>query len=166
VSNHFSLFPTAKLIIHLRSVAVIQDELFVGETLTHSVFTSPQSLTLRFLTDEELDSPVASTSGSSKRNSAALDEDGDDDDEEIEAQLKALEERRARLLAKKAKTEDIKPKVSPPPPFDWQGRPPIDMGKRIYVDFKGKDAGDEEKKEVEKERLTKERVEKGRIELD
>ncbi|GAA5824473.1 hypothetical protein JCM5353_000321 [Sporobolomyces roseus] len=130
---------------NIRSATVIQDELFV---------------------DEELDSPVASTSGSSKRNSTALEGDDEEDDEDIEAQLKALEEKRARLLAKKAKTEDIKPKVSPPPPFDWQGKPPIDLGKRIYVDFEGGDARVEEEKEVERERLTKERVQKGRIELD
>ncbi|GAA5843907.1 hypothetical protein JCM5353_006638 [Sporobolomyces roseus] len=126
---------------------------------------SPVALEDEMFGDTESDHPVASTSGSSKRNSAALEDNDEEDDEDIEAQLKALEEKRARLLAKKAKTEDIKPKVSPPPPFDWQGRPPIDMGQRIYVDFEEKAAGEEEKKEVERERLTKERIEKGRIEL-
>jgi len=124
----------------------------------------PSSRTLLFFADEEIHSPVASTSGSSKRTSTAL-EDEDDNDADIDAELKALEEKKARLLAKKAKTLDIKPKVSPPPPFDWQGHPPIDMGKRIYVDFEENDVGDEEKRELENERLRKERIEKGKIEL-
>ena len=113
---------------------------------------------------EESDQPIASSSGSSKRTSTALEED-QDDLAYVDAELEALEEKKARLLAKKAKTLDIKPKVSPPPPFDWQGHPHIDMQKRIYVDFEEKDVGDEEKREVEIERLRKERIEKGRIEL-
>jgi len=78
---------------------------------------------------------------------------------------KLSKKRKLDSSQKKAKTLDIKPKVSPPPPFDWQGHPHIDMQKRIYIDFEEKDVGDEEKREVEIERLRKERIEKGRIEL-
>ncbi|GAA5980831.1 hypothetical protein JCM5350_003723 [Sporobolomyces pararoseus] len=107
------------------------------------------------------DEPIASGSGSSKRSSADLedeedeDEDEDLDEEALEAKLKALEEETARLKAKRAKISkpDVKPRISPAPPFDWQGSPPIDFGERIYVDFDGSTAEMVEREEVEKEKM-------------
>lgn len=76
-----------------------------------------------------------------------------------------LEEKKARLLAKKAKTSDIKPKVSPGPPFDWEGRPPIDKGKRVHIDFDEEGAEEEEERMLEREKLEKENRERDQIEL-
>ena len=50
---------------------------------------------------EESDQPIASSSGSSKRTSTALEED-QDDLAYVDAELEALEEKKARLLAKKS----------------------------------------------------------------
>ncbi|GAA5824470.1 hypothetical protein JCM5353_000320 [Sporobolomyces roseus] len=128
------------------SSVMVQDELFLSE---------------------ESNQPIASTSAAygRKRSSSAIDEDDEDGDGDIEAQLKILEEKKARLLAKKAKTSDIKPRVSPGPPFDWEGRPPIDKGKRVYIDFDEEGAEEEEKRMLEREKLEKEKRERDQIEL-
>ncbi|GAA6006500.1 hypothetical protein JCM11491_004985 [Sporobolomyces phaffii] len=124
----------------VRSSVAVQDELFAEEESKQGIVPS-------------------------KRGSAEVEEDegidNDDEDDEsadIDAQIQALvEKKRAQALAKKKSKnqQETKPRVTPPPPFDWQGRPPIDMGKRIYVDYEEQDVGDEEKKEVEKEKLEK-----------
>jgi len=135
------------------------------------LFTSQSNLTLRFFVDEETPQPVASTSQSSKRPTISLsdsDEDEEEDADALDARIAAIEAKAARLKAKRAKTAgaaDIKPKVSPGPPFDWEGRPPIDKGKRIYVDFDEEGAEEEEKRMLEREKLEREKRERNRVEL-
>ena len=41
--------------------------------------------------------------------------------------------------------------MTPPPPFDWQGRPPIDLGTRIYVDYDTEEAQHVEEDELKRE---------------
>ncbi|GAA5980784.1 hypothetical protein JCM5350_003707 [Sporobolomyces pararoseus] len=117
------------------------------------------------------DEPIAGGSGSSKRSSASLEDEDDEeedlDEEALEAKLKALEEKAARLRAKRAKTSkpDVKPEVTPPPPFDWEERPPIFLEKRWYVDYEVDEAEEEEAQEVEKEKLEMEKREENVVEL-
>lgn len=139
--------------------------------LPWSLLLSQSNLTLRFFVDEETPQPVASTSQSSKRPTISLsdsDEDEEEDADALDARIAAIEAKAARLKAKRAKTAgaaDIKPKVSPGPPFDWEGRPPIDKGKRIYVDFDEEGAEEEEKRMLEREKLEREKRERNRVEL-
>ncbi|GAA5947573.1 hypothetical protein JCM3765_001733 [Sporobolomyces pararoseus] len=116
-------------------------KLFVSRFVLEKVYSNSCRPVVGIQDELFADEPVAGGSGTSKRSSASYGNDDDDEDEDLDeealdAKLKALEERKARLEAKRAKTSkpDIKPSVSPSPPFDWQGRPPIELGNRIYVD--------------------------------
>jgi hypothetical protein len=82
--------------------------------------------------------------------------------------LRALEERAARLRAKRAKTvkPDIKPQVTPSPPYDWQGNPPIEKETRWYLDFNEEEAEAEEARMIQKERLKAEERRNNAVDLD
>ncbi|GAA6063446.1 hypothetical protein JCM10212_005619 [Sporobolomyces blumeae] len=126
--------------------------------------------------DSRAELPKSTSATPTRRRAPVIPDDGgkdenEDDDEGlgvIEEQLVALEAKRARLRTKREKTDDvdIKPKVSPGPPFDWRGNPPIDFGKRIYVDFVDQEASQEELKVVEREKADKERRNRNAIVLE
>lgn len=70
----------------------------------------------------------------------------------VNAKLALAKAQEALLLAKRKKnSRDVKPRVTPPPPFDWRGRPPIDLGKRIYVDYDKEEAQHVEEDELKRE---------------
>ncbi|GAA5900473.1 uncharacterized protein JCM6883_002855 [Sporobolomyces salmoneus] len=125
------------------------------------------------LQDEVLpDEPVASTS--KRRIDSVSPDDNDDlddlsdlDEAELDARLKAFEEKAARIRAKRAKSAfEKKPRVTPPPPYDWKGRPPIDMGKRVYVDFDEDEARKKEAEEKEKDAKEAAEKKKNMVELN
>ncbi|GAA5947495.1 hypothetical protein JCM3765_001701 [Sporobolomyces pararoseus] len=120
------------------------------------------------LQDEILpDEPVASSSKRQASSQSDEEDYSDLDEEEIDAQLKALEEKAARLKAKRAKTlkPDIKPQVTPSPPYDWQGNPPIKKETRWYLDFEAEEAEKEEERMIEKEKLEEEERRKNAVEI-
>ncbi|GAA5987727.1 hypothetical protein JCM5350_008084 [Sporobolomyces pararoseus] len=120
------------------------------------------------LQDEILpDEPVASTSKRQASSQSDEDDDSDLDEEEIDAQLKALEEKAARLKAKRAKTSkpDVKPQVTPSPPYDWQGQPPIKKETRWYLDFDAEEAEKEEERMIEKEKQEEEERRKNAVHI-
>jgi len=56
--------------------------------------------------------------------------------------------------------------VTPSPPYDWQGNPPIEKETRWYLDFDKEEAEEEEARMIEQEQLKAEERRNNAVDLD